>query len=103
MKNCPNCKEVLGDYAKICFKCRYNFEHNKVITNMEELKEKERLKNEAKNEQLSKNPLFEYKVIVVNDLSDGQVNSIKIQEALNEWSEKGWKLHSIYSSEVGKV
>ncbi len=103
MKNCPNCGEILGDSVEICFKCRYNFNYNKVITNMEELKEKEKLKNEIKNEQLSKNPLFEYKVIVVNDLSDGQVNDIKIQETLNEWSDKGWKLHSIYSSEIGKV
>ena len=120
MKNCPNCGEILGDSVKVCFKCRYSFAHKRVITSneqasqrnqqMEELKKKEEerkrieeLKNEVKNEQLSKNPLFEYKVIVVNDLSDGQVNDIKIQETLNEWSERGWKLHSIYSSEIGKV
>ena len=72
---------------------------------MEELKRREeerKSKDEAKLEQLSKNPLFEYKVVVINDLSYGQVDNEKIQDTLNEWSEKGWRLHSIYSSEIGK-
>ena len=126
MQTCPNCGELLGDSVKVCFKCHYSFTHKRVITNdeyasqknqqmedlkkreeelerkKEEFKRKEELKNGLKKEQLPKNPLFEYQVIVINDLPDGQVNYIKIQETLNEWSDKGWRLHSVYSSEIGK-
>lgn len=97
MKTCPNCGELLGDAVKECFKCHYNYEE---VSKRKE--EESKLKDEAKKDQLSKNPLFEYKVIVINDLSNGQVDNIKIQEALDEWSEKGWRLHTIFSSEIGK-
>ena len=115
MQTCPHCGELLGDSVKECFKCHYSYRYKRVITGdeqasqrnrqMEEIKIKEKeskLKEEAKKEQLSKNPLFEYKSIVISDLSSGQVDNIKIQETLDEWSEKGWRLHSIYSSEIGK-
>lgn len=86
MKTCPNCGELLGDSVKECFKCHYSYKY----------------KEDAKREQLSKNSLFEYKVIVIEDLPSGEVNTIKIQQTLDEWSEKGWRLHSVYSSEIGK-
>lgn len=111
MKNCPNCNELLGDSVTECFNCHYSYIYKRVITKDEQMvKKKQQMKelekreeeNRLKQAQLSKNPLFEYKVIVINDLSSGQVDNIKIQETLNEWSEKGWRLHSIYSSEIGK-
>lgn len=101
MKTCPNCGELLGDSLKECFKCHCNFAYEfqrKTTERREEAKRKE----EAIKEQLSKNPLFEYKVIVIEDLSSGQVDNKKIQQTLDEWSEKGWRLHSIYSSEIGR-
>lgn len=90
MKICPNCGELLGDSVKECFKCHCNYAY--------EAQKKE----EAKREQLSKNQLFEYKVIIIEDLPSGEVDNMKIQRTLDEWSEKGWRLHSIYSSEIGK-
>ena len=46
--------------------------------------------------------MFEYKVIVINDLSSGEIDEKTIQNTLTEWSEKGWRLHTIFSSEIGK-
>lgn len=115
MKTCPNCGELLGDSVKECFKCHYSFTYHRVITSEEQVsqrnqqleetrrkEEEKKLKEDAKREQLFKNPLFEYKVIVIDDLSSGQVDDVKIQEALDIWSKNGWRLHSIYSSEIGK-
>ena len=71
----------------------------------EEIKRKEdlKLKEIARKEQLATNPLFEYQVIVIQDLPEGQVDYVRIQGALDAWSKEGWRLHSIFSSEVGKV
>ncbi len=111
MKECPNCKELLGNSVNECFKCRYNFTLKKVITDAEheerkyQKKEEEenlKLKEEIKNKQLLKNPFYEYKLVVINDLSNGEVDEIQIQTSLDYWSKKGWRLHSIYSSEIGK-
>lgn len=97
MKTCPNCGELLGDSVTECFNCQYSYTYKKVITKNEQIEE-----SRLRQAQLSKNPLFEYELVVINDLSNGQVDSQKIQAALDEWSGKGWRLHSIYSSEIGK-
>lgn len=115
MITCPNCGELLGNTVNECFKCHYNFTFKKVMVaedrtaqrnrEAEEQKRKEdeiKQKEIEKQNQLSKNPLFEYKSIVVNDLSSGEIDEIKIQNTLNEWAEKGWRLHSAFSSEIGK-
>lgn len=115
MKTCPNCKELLGNSVNECFKCHYNFTLKKVLTGtehaaqkyrqMEEQKRKEeerRLKEEVKKDQLSKNPVFEYKVVIVNDLSSGEADERQIQQNLDYYSENGWRLHTAYSSEIGK-
>lgn len=115
MKTCPECGEILGDSINVCFKCRYDFKYKRVITSTEfadqrekqiqqqnKLIEESKLKEEQKRIQLTKNPLFEYQVITVDDLSTGQADKGAIQKALSEWSEKGWKLHTIFTNEIGK-
>lgn len=32
MKTCPHCGEIIGDSLEICFKCKYNFKYNRIIT-----------------------------------------------------------------------
>lgn len=116
MKTCPNCGELLGDYADACIKCRYDYKRGRVITSEElaeqrnkrlaeqqKMIEEAREKEEQKKSQIAKNPLFEYQVIIVNDLPDGSINDDDIQKKLNEWSIKGWKLHTIFTSEIGKT
>ncbi|MDE7353241.1 MAG: DUF4177 domain-containing protein [Acetatifactor sp.] len=115
MKTCPNCGELLGDSVDVCIKCRYDYRYRRVITSEELAKqrnrqieeqqkalEESRLKEEQKKLQLAKNPRFEYKIVIVNDLPNGQIDGDGVQKALDEWAENGWKLHSAISNEIGK-
>lgn len=40
--------------------------------------------------------------MVVNDLSSGEADSDVIQRTLSEYSEQGWRLHSVFTNEIGK-
>ena len=120
MKTCPHCGEILGDSVDTCFNCMYSFKLKRIITSEEQQKEQkkkveeqqrkvqaEKEKLEAieaqKSIQLSKNPLFEYQVVIVNNLETGQIDIEEMQAALDTWSEKGWQLHSIFNNELGKT
>ena len=115
MKTCPNCKELLGDNVESCFKCFYNFDQRRVLSsderNNQRQKENEKVLIDQtrlaelpkiREHQLLKNPLYEYKVEVVNDNSDGTTPDENIQRLLNHYSSQGWRLHSISINEVGK-
>ena len=113
MKRCPNCEELLGDSVRECFNCHYNYSYGRVITSQEikkereksekELKIKQQTRNErAKQEQIKRNPLYEYKVETVNDETTGGINSEKLQHLLSEYSSNGWRLHSALTNELGK-
>lgn len=116
MKTCPYCGELLGDSVSLCFKCRYSFKSGRVLTKEDliqlkqdeekQKQEEEKQKHdreEHKQLQIVKNPLYEYKVIVINNLADGQINQDQMQITLDEWSEKGWRLHSVFNNELGKT
>ena len=122
MKTCPKCKELIGDNVNECFKCHYNFSYGRIITQEERKKEREKeqklyeqkkISEQQKNEQIKlfqqqmeeqikNNPLYEYETIVINDNSDGTVNTKQIQDTLLEYSKAGWRLHSIFTNEIGK-
>ena len=122
MKTCPKCKELIGDNVNECFKCHYNFSYGRIITQEERKKEREKeqklyeqkkVSEQQKNEQIKlfqqqmeeqikNNPLYEYETIVINDNSDGTVNTKQIQDTLLEYSKAGWRLHSIFTNEIGK-
>lgn len=108
MKTCPKCGELLGDSITVCFNCRYDFNQKRVITSTELAEQREKqieeakLKEEQRKIQLEKNSLFEYQVVVVDDFSTGEADTNSIQDALNEWSGKGWRLHTIFTNEIGK-
>ena len=122
MKTCPKCKELIGDNVNECFKCHYNFSYGRIITQEERKKEREKeqklyeqkkILEQQKNEQIKlfqqqmeeqikNNPLYEYETIVINDNSDGTVNTKQIQDTLLEYSKAGWRLHSIFTNEIGK-
>lgn len=46
------------------------------------------------------NEYYEYDVITIQN--NGSVNTDKLKMILSEYAAKGWKLHSIYSNELGK-
>ena len=122
MKTCPKCKELIGDNVNECFKCHYNFSYGRIITQKKKKKEREKeqklyeqkkISEQQKNEQIKlfqqhmeeqikNNPLYEYETIVINDNSDGTVNTKQIQDTLLEYSKAGWRLHSIFTNEIGK-
>lgn len=119
MKTCPNCSEILGDSIKICFKCNYSFEFKKILDRNEttqtriesenKMKEQQQLaeqlattKKIMRETQLERNPQFEYISVIINDLEDGTINETLLQRTLTTYAAAGWRLHSIFTNEVGK-
>lgn len=130
MKTCPECGELLGDSVETCFNCSYNFNLKRKLTKneIEEKKKKseqekhklelennkleeerrkqlvaERLKENERITKLSKNPIFEYQTVIINNLKTGAINQIEFQKTLETWSQKGWRLHSVFNNELGKT
>lgn len=115
MKECPNCKELVGENARNCFNCNYDFIYGKVpdkahlkqLKEDEEKKKNERIKkeeeeNELRLQQLLSNPRFEYKTEMISDLSDGKPDIALLQQTLSKYAADGWRLHTIYTNELGK-
>lgn len=112
MKECPNCREMLGDTMEVCFNCSYNFKYGQVVRKGEEkqaekdIKERkvlQALREQEAEAQRLKNALYEYKVVVVNNLADGQVDRRRIQEELDAHAGMGWRLHWVFNNELGKT
>lgn len=45
---------------------------------------------------------YEYDVVTIANNSSGTVKIDQLRSILSEYSSKGWRLHSIYSNELGK-
>lgn len=109
MKECPNCGEMLGDTMEVCFNCSYNFKYGQVVRKGEEkqaekeIKERKALQEQEAEAQRLKNPLYEYKTVVVYNLADGQVNLEQIQAELDAHAKQGWRLHLVFNNELGKT
>ncbi len=99
MKQCPNCGELIGDNANECFKCHYNYSYGRVVTSREDRNEFEAIKQQEQKEGKAH---YEYKVEVINDCSTGEINAAELQRLLAEYSLRGWRLHSVFTNEVGK-
>lgn len=112
MKKCPKCGELIGDNAVSCFNCFYDFAQKRVLSPDENKYQREkeisdtyaRIEELSKQKeiQLDKNPLYEYKVEILTDNSDGTISPTQIQGLLVQHSLQGWKLHSIVVNEIGK-
>ena len=126
LKECPNCHELVGENLEECFNCKYNFKLQRVKTEEEEQQErverqeKERQAQEAREKEqekrvqelklqqlhldnINKNPLYEYSVELVPDLSTGVPNYDRIRSVLNEYASRRWRLHTMVVNEVGKT
>lgn len=98
MKECPYCGELLGDDITKCFNCFFE------MTDPEKEKEERKLAIKAREEKiLTNNNLYEYKVITVMDLDTGVCNEAKISQILSTYANEGWRLHTIYTNEIGKT
>ena len=107
MKTCPNCKELVGDNVSKCFNCGWNFddpsENEKAIRKkMEQTGEAEKKELERRLELSKINNKYEYTVIRIRDNADGTCDEEKIKRNINYYAMEGWRLHTIYSNELGK-
>lgn len=111
MKECPNCKELIGDNARSCFNCGYDFIYKRVRTQqekreLEQIEKQKRAEKQAEKEkhqiQIQKNANYEYDVDCIRDEDNGSVNILKIKDLIHQYAEKGWRLHSVFRNELGK-
>ena len=114
MKQCPNCHELVGNSVKICFNCHYDFSLGRVVDSsriaeerrnevlrIQQLKENQREEIKKRN-LLYLNSEYEYKTVVINDLITGEIDSKKLQKTLESYALNGWRLHSVFTNEVGR-
>ena len=118
MKTCPNCHELIGDTVSICFNCGWNFdnpaenekaaEKEKLRKEKEEARKKEiqRIQEEQRKQQLGQiadlNDVYEYLVLSVVDDNSGAANTDYISDLINNHAKDRWRLHSIFTNEIGK-
>lgn len=120
MKTCPECSELLGDSVMRCFNCNYDYSYGRVINSNEIRKYKEERQKELsksdeerqkelfelkklQQQQLANNPRYEYQSVIINDTRSGEIDYESFQNALTLYSQEGWKLHTIFTNEVGKT
>lgn len=108
MKTCPKCNEIVGDSVNKCFNCNYSFELKRVVTK-DEINEMARLVEEKKQREKiefetnrTKNALYEYEVVVLQDKSTGGFNVDEYIRILSKYSAEGWQLKFVFSNEIGK-
>ena len=68
MKECPNCKELIGDNARSCFNCGYDFIYKRVRTQQEkrELEQIEKQKRAEKQAEKEKHQIQIQKTQIMN-------------------------------------
>ena len=104
MKKCPNCGEMVGDHADVCFKCRYDF-----MRRQKELRRQNetvrRISDEARSadltEKIKLNNLYEYDVVTITDKSTGAMDIASLQNVLSERGKLGWRLVNSFTNEIG--
>jgi len=59
---------------------------------------------EIKHQQYAKsfNEFYEYDVVTILNENHGRVDKEKMKQVLYEYARNGWKLHTMYSNELGK-
>ena len=122
MKECPICKELLGENVDTCFNCGYSYVLRRIPTKdeasnarkskereIEKLQESRQKMIEAqhaayleKEAVLQDNPFYEYAVETIFDNRDGSANVNSLKAVLDRYAMEGWRLHSIISNELGK-
>lgn len=104
MKTCPNCGELVGTHADICFKCRYDF--NAGARELQRQKrEARKVADEALKTDLVKrvrmNDMYEYDVVTIRDTATGSTDIAKLRQVLDEHGREGWHLVNTFTNELG--
>ena len=127
MPECPNCHQYYFGKPDQCPKCYYHFMARRVIKpednsdeqirmlQEQELRrriaeeekrkremEKKRQEDEWRRHALLNNPHYEYETVFIEDEHDGTLSKTKLNRALKQYADDGWRLHSIFTNELGK-
>ena len=115
MKNCPNCGEMIGSNADVCFFCKYDYKVGRVVSTVErreyeenriayenKRKVQEEIAQREKYYLLQKLPRYEYATETIYDNADGSINVATINAILAKYAKDGWRLVSSLSNEIGK-
>ncbi|MBQ7955885.1 MAG: hypothetical protein IJ282_09045 [Lachnospiraceae bacterium] len=95
--SCPVCGKKHKPNTKECNLCGCNLVYNPQF----DYREVAQLYNK-RLEQCKKNALYEYDVVVISNKATGEVNSEEISAVIRDHAMNGWKLHTMYSNEIGK-
>lgn len=68
----------------------------------QEEKQKEQKENDKRKFAESLNEFYEYDIVTISNENNGHINKKQIIETVNNHAKAGWKLHTIYSNEIGK-
>lgn len=95
-----NATEAGRNYIQTLMKEK--LESNKVAESIEEIRQKEQKENDKRKFAESLNEFYEYDIVTISNENNGHINQKQIIETLNNHAKAGWKLHTIYSNEIGK-
>ena len=119
---CPNCGLIYrnGREGLICSDCNVltfdtGYSEDEWYAMPREKREEEKanllnpLYEHEKEKELKKqeyarsfNDLYEYDVVTVVNKNNGIVDAEAMKKTLTSYASKGWKLHTMYSNELGK-
>lgn len=93
----PRAREYFGNTARMKYDEYHRMQEEKMKLELQVMQE-EKKQSFAK----SFGEIYEYDVVTLINKNHGTVDKDKMMEILMEHSRKGWKLHTIYSNELGK-
>ena len=119
-KTCTNCgckiTEEMID-ANMCWECGYILDKTQMdevtlyqmkVEEERQEKERQRILQEQEKERQhvsfakSFNEFYEYDVVTIINENHGTVDKEKMMKILSDHAKNGWKLHTMYSNELGK-
>ena len=107
---CPNCNNLMTEYeinSCWCSNCNKRFSSvEEIMKSNEEWLEEEKKKAEVEHSRqeyaMSQLGLYEYDIETVINEDHGTVDKAKMRQIMNERARQGWRLHTMYSNELGK-
>ena len=98
---------LLSDDEKISFKDKIKEQYKtmgNVYDALTQLEEEHKRTKEKEHVEYAKsfNEFYEYDVVTIINEEHGAIDKEKMLNILSEHAKKGWKLHTIYSNELGK-
>ena len=121
MRKCPYCGELIGDKVIKCFKCfkdvatdemrkEIKKEQERVQREREEEQKRKEIEQERKEieqernrQRIENNSIYEYAIEKIIDMEDGQSPLSQIEISIMNHAKNGWRLHTIYTNEIGKT